>query len=112
MFWYSIIKTEEKQRLERLKVFENVTPMRYGILKQAWPEFLKEIIKSVQMIQNDLLKKMTKSRDLSAIIYADGASDFADKLKFELKQALWKIVADPNLYDPVTGKSINTWKNK
>jgi hypothetical protein len=31
-----------------------------------------------------VIKKSTKAREINGIAYADGASDFADKLKFEL----------------------------
>ena len=109
MFWYAIIKKEDKKRLDRLKVFQDVK-LNLNILKNAWPEYLREVIRNIQALQNDLLKKSTKTRDLDWLIYSDGASDFADKLKYELKQVLNKLVADPNLFDPVTWQKFDKKK--
>ena len=106
---FYIIWKEDKKRLDNLKIFQWVK-LNMDILKHAWPEFVREIIRNIQAVQNDVLKKSTKIRDINWLAYSDWASDFADKLKFELTQVLNKIVADPNLFDPITGKKIKTKK--
>ena len=111
MFWYKIVTDEEKKRLDNLKVFEWVQ-LNLDILKHAWPEFIRELIKNVQLLQNDIIKKSTKIRSIEGLAYFDGASDFADRLKTELGQVINKLVIDPNTTSPVTGKKLKNLKRK
>ena len=111
MFWYSIVKTKDKKRLENLKVYEWVK-LNLDILKQWWPEFIRELNKNIQLLQNDLIKKSLKVRSVEWLAYFDWASDFAEKLKFELKQVINKLVINPNTNSPITGKKLKTWKKR
>ena len=111
MFGFHIITDEDKKRLDNLKIFEDVR-VNMSILKWAWPEYIREIVRSVQLIQNDMLKNSTKTRDINGLAYSDWASDCCDKIKFELTQVIKQLVVDPNLASPITGKKRKTWKNK